>query len=123
MNTNINYIWYRIELTILLITVIAIPGVVWYVNSFSENQKIKLEYVRLAVGLLQPTEEGKTPQKELRSWAVDILQESSPVKLSHDAVTALIEGEHLTCPHRKNLLGLLTTRLAELSKRLMKMAY
>ena len=93
MNTERSHLWHRLEPTALLLTVILVPLSVWWVTSNSEREKLHLEYVRLAIGVLQPTEKDKHPQKELRGWAVQILQDSSPVKLSATATQALIDGE------------------------------
>ena len=60
---------------------------------YTEGSNLKLEYVRLAVGILQPTDKKNEPKQELREWAVQILQNTSPVKLSSTAVKSLTDGE------------------------------
>ena len=92
MNTEKKHLWYHIEPTVLLLSVL-VSFIVWFVASSSERTKTNLEYVRLAIGVLQPPEKDKQPQKELRTWAVQILQHSSPVPLSPTAVKALIEAD------------------------------
>ena len=93
MNTEKTHFWHRIEPTALLVTVILVPLTVWLVSSHFERDKTNLAYVRLAIGVLQPAKKDQQPQKELRSWAVQILQASSPVKLSSAATQSLINGE------------------------------
>ena len=92
MNTEKPHLWHRMEPTILLVGVFISLGV-WCVTWYSERQKLHLEYVRLAVGLLHPTQADKRPQVELRAWAVDVLQDSARVKLPEKAKQLLIEGE------------------------------
>ena len=92
METEKKHVWHRVEPTALLLTVIIVPLAVWWATSRSEGDKTRLEYVRLAIGILQPPEKDQRPQKELRSWAVQVLQNTSPVKLSPDTTQALIDG-------------------------------
>ena len=92
MNTERKHLWYHIEPVVLTLGCI-FSLIYWCVAWNAERTKTHLEYVRLAIGVLQPTEKDKQPQKELRSWAVEILQDSSPVKLSTTAAQALIDGE------------------------------
>lgn len=93
MDTEKRHLWHRLEPTASLLTVIVIPFALWWVTTRAEADKIRLEYVRLAMGVLQPSDKEQQPQKELRTWAVQILQDSSPVKLSLEATQALIDGD------------------------------
>ena len=78
---------------VAVVTTVLVPVVVWLVTSSSERSRIKQEYVRIAVGILQPPKETQAPQKELRRWAVELIQDSAPVKLSAGAVESLIKGD------------------------------
>ena len=116
MSTEKSPLLHRLEITALLIAIIAAPvsTVVFFVTQQAERDKLRverdklvierdklktdtnrldLEYVRLAIGVLQPTEKIEQPQIELRGWAVEILQDSAPIKLSNDAAKALKYGE------------------------------
>ena len=74
------------------VTGIFIPLAVWLVTSYSDRERVRQEYVRIAVAVLQPTANLQQPQKELRKWAVDLIQDSAPIKLSPEAMQTLIEG-------------------------------
>ena len=76
----------------LLVTTFILPSAVWLVTSYSDRERIRLEYVRIAVSVLQPTPDPQAPKRELRTWAVMLIQDSAPVKLSPEAVQSLIEG-------------------------------
>lgn len=77
-----------------IISVLAIPVVLalvgFWVQRSLQEQQIKRDYVSLAVSLLLPKKEGeKETSKELRSWATDLLNDSSPVKLSQEQSQSL----------------------------------
>lgn len=78
---------------VAVVTTVLVPILVWLVTSSNERNRIKQDYVRIAVGILQPPKESQPPQKELRRWAVQLIQDSAPVKLSADAVESLVNGE------------------------------
>ena len=78
--------WHRISG--LLIAVVVGVGT-WAVTYITENAKTNLQYVELAVGILQADSKA---DRALREWAVELIQESAPVRLSDAAATSLIEG-------------------------------
>lgn len=95
-------------LSVILTSVgVGLTLAVWWATTNSEHDKVRLEYVRLAIGLLQPPQEGKPVQKELRKWAVFTLQDSSPhVKFSDSAAQKLIDGDSsLPSVNRDSVVG------------------
>lgn len=70
-----------------ILSILAIPVVLalvgYWVQASLQEQQIKRDYVSLAVSLLLPKKDGeKEASEELRAWAVQLLNNSSPVKLS-----------------------------------------
>lgn len=83
--------WQLFERAILILPTVLIAIVVWLVTSGAERERIRLEYVRVAIAILEPA----TPterQKELRRWAVEVLNKSADVKLSSEQSQSLIDG-------------------------------
>jgi hypothetical protein len=83
--------WRLFERTVLILPTVLVAIVVWVVTSQAEREKISLEYVRIAVAILKP-EKPTEPQKEMRKWAVQVLNQSAEVKLSPEQAESLIEG-------------------------------
>lgn len=57
----------------------------------AEQDRLRLEYVRIAIALLTPAKPTEA-QKELRGWAVEVLDKSAEVKLSPEQKQNLING-------------------------------
>ncbi|MCH5532852.1 hypothetical protein L6216_01535 [Pseudomonas syringae pv. syringae] len=77
-----------------IFAMLAIPVVLafvgFWVQRSLQEQQIKRDYVSLAVSLLLPKKEGeKETSSELREWATELLNESSPVKLSKEQSKSL----------------------------------
>ena len=75
----------RIETIAKVASLIAIPvvlaGVGWLVQDKLATRTVSKDYVQLAVSILsQPKQAGIDPA--LRSWAVELLNDNSPVKFS-----------------------------------------
>lgn len=77
-----------------IFSMIAIPVVLaligYWVQRGVQDQQIKRDYVNLAISLLVPKKEGEvqtTP--ELKNWAVKLLNDSSPVKLSEPEIISV----------------------------------
>lgn len=85
-------LWGRLEGPVMLLAVIAVPIVLFITSVLAEKERTNLEYVRIAVGILQPDKDNP-PQRELRLWAVQIIKDSSPVPLPAGAEAALVEGK------------------------------
>jgi hypothetical protein len=81
-----------VERIILLVLTPLVAVVLWIVASTSEGARLKLEYVRIATSILQQPIEQPDTRRVMREWAVAILNESSPVRLSPEQSSALIEG-------------------------------
>jgi len=78
-----------------ILSLIAIPlvlGIVGYwVQKSLGDKNLNREYVELAVGIL--TEEEKEIPDEIRTWAVDMLNENSPTKFDKQTIERLKTGE------------------------------
>lgn len=78
-----------------ILSLIAIPlvlGIIGYwVQKNLGDKNLNREYVELAVGIL--TEEEKEVPNEIRSWAVDMLNENSPTKFEKETLERLKTGE------------------------------
>ena len=77
-----------------IFSMIAIPVVLaiigYWVQRGVQDQQIKRDYVNLAISLLIPKKEGEvqtTP--ELTNWAIKLLNDSSPVKLSEPEIISV----------------------------------
>lgn len=87
MNSDVDQKLSRLLVISQIITMLAVPVVLavvgFRVQRSLQEQQIKRDYVSLAVSLLLPKKEGeKETSPELRTWATELLNESSPVKLS-----------------------------------------
>lgn len=77
-----------------IFSMIAIPVVLaligYWVQRGVQDQQIKRDYVNLAISLLVPKKEGEvqtTP--ELTNWAIKLLNDSAPVKLSEPEIMSV----------------------------------
>jgi WD40 repeat protein len=82
------------ERTARIASLVAIPVVLAIIGAFIQaaltRSTVSRDYVQLAVSVL--TDKTKNPP-ELRSWAVDLLNENSPVKFSKEVADRLKGGE------------------------------
>jgi hypothetical protein len=69
--------------------VVAVGG--WLLQRLLQKQSIRRDYVQLAVTILSNAEPSKVPS-EIRAWAVDLLNENSPIKLDAGTVERLKSG-------------------------------
>lgn len=79
----------RIASLVAIPVVLAIIGAV--IQATLSRSTVSRDYVQLAVSVLT-ADKGKTPP-ELRAWAVDLLNENSPVKFSKEVADRLKGGE------------------------------
>jgi hypothetical protein len=83
------------ERTARIASLVAIPVVLAIIGAFIQEtlsrSTVSRDYVQLAVSVLT-ADKNKTPQ-ELRAWAVDLLNENSPVKFSKEVADRLKGGE------------------------------
>src|ERR1700738_117368 len=84
--------WMLFERAFIVLPTVLIAAVVWLVTSGAEREKVRLEYVRIATGILQQRAEKPDSQRSMREWAVAVLNKSAPVKLSKQQTDALIDG-------------------------------
>jgi hypothetical protein len=84
--------WTLFERAFLILPTVLIAVVVWMVTSGAEREKVRLEYVRIASGILQRPVDQANTQRGMREWAVAVLNKSAPIKLSTRQTAALIDG-------------------------------
>lgn len=84
--------WERIA---RIVSLVAIPVVLAIIGAVIQatigRSTVSRDYVQLAVSILT-ADEDKTPP-ELRDWAVDLLNENSPIKFSKEVAARLKGGE------------------------------
>lgn len=88
--------------TILMPFVIALVGHL-YTSSLKERE-INLQFVELSIGIL--SEEPTPENKNLRGWAIDVINEHSDVKLKPEVTRVLMDNLRLN-PGVKFDLGML----------------
>ena len=74
-----------------LVASIAIPLVIalighWYTDALKERE-LRIRYVELAISILN--HEPKDHTREIRNWAIEIVNEHSSVKMSSDTIVQL----------------------------------
>lgn len=94
MTSSVDQKLSRLLVLSQIFSILAIPVVLalvgFWVQRSLQEQQIKRDYVSLAVSLLLPKKEGeKETTPELRSWATELLNDSSPVKLSKEQSQSL----------------------------------
>lgn len=77
-----------------IVSLLAVPVVLavagFWVQRSLQEQQIRRDYVSLAVSMLVPAKEGeKETSQVLRAWAIALLNETSPVKLTQEQALSL----------------------------------
>jgi hypothetical protein len=90
-------VWEVLESASKIIAALGIPVVLgvggWYIQKSVSNQTVSKDYVTLATSILQAKQEaGNDSAKGLRKWAVDLLNQTSPVPLDEITAKQLING-------------------------------
>lgn len=89
-------LWDTIEGAARTLSIIAIPVVLaiggWIIQKRLQDQSISRDYVQLAVSILKEPEGGKI-KPEMRAWAVQLLNDNSPTKLTPAVEDQLKNGE------------------------------
>ena len=87
---------FDLERLAKILSLVAIPIVVavlrWMIQNRLGGENIKLEYVKLAVSILQKPSSPDDPSG-LRDWATDMLNQNSPVKFNEKTIDQLKSGE------------------------------
>ena len=87
---------FDVERLAKVLSLVAIPIVVavlgWMIQNRLGGENIKLEYVKLAVSILQKPSSPDDPSG-LRDWATDMLNQNSPVKFNEKTINQLKSGE------------------------------
>ena len=77
--------WVDLFIKFMVVGVLTFVGII--INSTLKQQEIRVEYVQIAISIL--SEEPTDDLQPLRAWAVDVLQEYSPVPLDSLALELL----------------------------------
>lgn len=90
--------WYKILQSVSIsLSLILIPIIIAIIaNSYQSEmtqQKINSDYIGIAIGILK--EEPSVKNKEIRTWAVDIINHYSEVKIGQKAQNSLIKDTTL----------------------------
>ncbi|WP_095191216.1 hypothetical protein [Pseudomonas sp. Irchel 3E19] len=77
-----------------IFSMIAIPVVLaligYWVQRGVQDQQIKRDYGNLAISLLAPKKEGEVQTSpELTNWAIKLLNDSAPIKLSEPEIVSI----------------------------------
>jgi len=87
--------WDYLERVAKLLSLVAIPIVLgfggWWIQNALSQRTVSKDYVELAVSILSKSE-GEI-DADLRVWAVDLLNENSPVPFKPDIAEKLSKGE------------------------------
>ena len=85
--------WELIERISKTLSIVAIPMVLafggWIIQQHLQNQTVSRDYVQLAVSILK---EPKDSNQEMRSWAVELLNQNSPTKFTTKVIDQLNSG-------------------------------
>jgi len=93
--------WDKFQIWINFAAVAVIAGVGLIVDSTLKNREVNLKYVQVAVDILRVKPEESS--KNLRKWAIDVINEYSKIPLSLEAqeelkTNALPVGNYLADP-------------------------
>lgn len=87
--------WETIERISKTLSIVAIPIVLgfgsWIIQQRLQNQTINRDYVQLAVSILKEPQ-GPNPDRQMRDWAVKLLNENSPTKFNQEVAQQLTSG-------------------------------
>ena len=90
----------RVKNLATIVSAIAIPIVLaiagYFVQRELSNEGLKKDYVGIAAGILK--EDAAKQEPELRTWAVKVLDDNSPVPFSKKAKEGLIAGSPVIVP-------------------------
>jgi hypothetical protein len=79
-----------------ILAAVALPAVIalggWWIQRELGASSTRQEYVKIAVSILSAKSEPRENEEKLRTWATDLLNEYSPVRLPQDSKRALISG-------------------------------
>jgi|GEM_PF-6077893 len=90
--TQSDRVWKWFERVFVLLPTVVVAAIVWWIAVGSEHEKTSLEYVRIATSILQQPAKQPDTQRSMREWAVAILNNSAPVRLSVEQANELIQG-------------------------------
>ena len=87
---------------VLIVPAITLVG--YWVNNAIDERSLSREYVELATSILRARELGSNEKQasELRTWAVDVLEHSSPVRIRPSLRKSMVSGS-LVLPRPRTL--------------------
>jgi hypothetical protein len=83
MNARSALTWSRIAANIGIPLVVVVIGGCY--TQAVRDSEIRARYVELAIGVLRESPSNKSQTPNIRAWAVKVIEELSPIKLSPDA--------------------------------------
>ena len=91
--------WDTLERASKTLSIAAIPVVLAVMGVFAQrqlqDQTVGRDYVQLAVSILKEPEDAQKVTPKLRAWAVDLLNDNSPTKLSKEVIEELKSGQSI----------------------------
>ena len=101
---RISLILQALRTIAVVLIVPAITGIGYWVNNTIQERALSKEYVELAVSVLRERELGSNEKQALalRTWAINVLDHSSPVLLPDDLRKSFLSGS-LVLPHPPTL--------------------
>ena len=89
--------WDKAQSLATIVSLLAVPTVLawgsWRIQERIAEQSTKREYVQIAVGILNQSQQPVTPdERAMRGWAVNILELHAPVKLTKEAREKLLNS-------------------------------
>jgi len=88
--------WDTIDKMVRVISLVAIPVVLaifgYIVQSNIKNQEVSQNYVQLSISLLTRDDQANV-HPEIRGWAVELLDDHSPIKFNPDVKAAIKKGD------------------------------
>ena len=88
--------WEKAEIIAKIFSLVLIPIVLvvggWLIQTKIAHTNTEQEYVKLAISILNNKQENND-SKELRNWAVDLLNKYSPIELTKEQKEGLSTGK------------------------------
>jgi LAS superfamily LD-carboxypeptidase LdcB len=99
--------WSTFERISKVISIAAIPIVLavggWLIQRQLQNQTVSRDYVQLAISILEEPDQKKVP-RDMREYAVSLLQANSPIKITPELAEKLKSGTTVIPSQRDDLI-------------------
>ena len=83
--------WDKAIIFFEILKIVCIVAGILVINTTLKTNELKIEYVKIAVDILKAKPDSES--KELRLWAVEVLDSKSDIPLSKEAVKTLLQKE------------------------------